>query len=73
MQGKALLNFQQCTKLEAVRACKVKHKSVASTDLSSKGVQGKASFTICESLALQVDRACISGRSVYVPFKPIPF
>ncbi len=26
-----------------------------------------------ESLALQVDRACISGRSVYVPFKPIPF
>ena len=29
-------------------------------------VQGKASFTICESLALQVDRACISGRSVYV-------
>jgi hypothetical protein len=29
-------------------------------------VQGKASFTICESLALQVDRACISGRSVFV-------
>ena len=26
-----------------------------------------------ESFALQVDRACISGRSVYVPFKPIPF
>ena len=26
-----------------------------------------------ESLALQVDRALIQGRSVYVPFKPIPF
>ena len=26
-----------------------------------------------KALALQVDRACISGRSVYVPFKPIPF
>ena len=26
-----------------------------------------------KALALQVDRACISGRNVYVPFKPIPF
>ena len=51
-------------------------KPVESTHLDPEAVarvQGKASFTICESLALQVDRACISGRSVYVPFKPIPF